>query len=83
MDINFDHIEFSRSNSSKQRKACGECGSFEHTVLCCSSIVFNFKLLILLLQILDRLFYPLAAAAARHHHHHHPPHAAVAALEHL
>ena len=48
-------IDFSSSNSSsKQRKACGECGSFEHTVLCCSSIVFNFKLLILLLQILDR-----------------------------
>ena len=58
MDINFDHIEFSRSNSSsKQRKACGKCGSFEHTVLTSPAlllIVFNCKLLILLLQILDR-----------------------------
>ena len=35
MDINFDHIEFSRSNSSKQRKACGECNSFEHTAKMC------------------------------------------------
>ena len=35
MDINFDHIEFSGSNSSKQRKACGECGSFEHTAKTC------------------------------------------------
>ena len=26
MDINFEHIDF-----SKHRKACGECGSFDHT----------------------------------------------------
>ena len=37
MDINFNHIEFNRNNnSSKQRKACGECNnSFEHTAKMC------------------------------------------------
>ena len=38
MDINFEHIDFSSSNSSsKQRKACGECGSFEHTAKTCAN----------------------------------------------